>query len=129
MESGSLITLAYDQIGGLGMLQSLGTTLLSLALAVYMLVELYKLTVNGQADFLTPVLKIGAAMLIVNALVPLGSFLSEALDMASKALLTEDVQMLAADAWAAAFEGVVDPGVTDYLKMFFSPMAWFCLLT
>lgn len=129
MESGNLITLAYDQIQGLGMLQSLGTTLLSLALAVYMLVELYKLIMSGQADFVTPIIKIGAALIIVNALIPIGGFLSDALDLASKALLKEDVNALAADAWAAAFEGVVDPGITDYVKMIFSPIAWLCLLT
>jgi len=129
MEGGNLITLAYDQIQGLGMLQSLGTTLLSLALAIYMLVELYKLIMSGQADFVTPIIKIGAALIIVNALIPIGGFLSDALDLASKALLKEDVNALAADAWAAAFEGVVDPGITDYVKLLFSPIAWLCLLT
>ena len=108
MESGlpNVIDIAYDKIPGLGALQTFGATVLGLALAVYMVVELYKLLVSGRCDFITPIVKIGGALLLLWSLVPIGTFLSSSLQRASVSLLNTNVFVLASDAWAAAFEGV-----------------------
>ena len=129
METFQLITSSYSEIQGFGVLKSLGTTLLSLALVIYMAVEMYKLILNGRADFLTPIIKIGAAIIILNSIVPIGDFFSSSMYTMANALFEENVNALAAKAWAVAFDNVSDPGFFDYIEAIFSPVAWICLLT
>ena len=129
METFQLITSSYSEIQGFGMLRAVGSSLLGLALVIYMAVEMYKLLNNGRADFLTPLIKIGAAMIILNCIVPIGDFFSSSMYLLSNAIFEENVNALAAKAWATAFDNVSDPGFLDYIEAFFSPVAWICLLT
>jgi hypothetical protein len=124
-----LITSAYSQVAGIATVQGIGSALLGLALAAWMLHELYRFLVAGQADFVTPILKVGGALLVLNAIVPLGDALSSGMRSLTDAVFDKNMAELASKAWTAAFEGVQDPGITDYLEAFFSPVFWVMVLT
>jgi len=123
-----LITSSYSEIAGFATLRSLGTSLLWTALGAWMVVELYRLYMNGRADFFTPIIKIAAAVAIINALPGLGDVLASSMNAMADMMFEKNVQQLAAKAWTTAFKSA-DPGLIDTIKAIFSPVAWICLLT
>ena len=126
-QSQNVISIAYNQIPGIGILQTVGFSIMGAALAIYMVIELYKLLTVGRCDFITPIIKIAGAMAILYALVPIGTFLSAAMQTVTTTLLNQNVFVLASDAWAAAFEGVSGP--LDFIKNLFSQITWLSLMT
>ena len=126
-EAKNVISIAYDQIAGLGALQTLGGSILGAALGIYMVIELYRLVTTGRCDMVTPIIKIAGAILILYSLVPIGNFISDAMQSTSEKLLNTNVFVLASDAWTAAFEGVSGP--IDFVSNLFSQITWLSLLT
>jgi hypothetical protein len=129
MDTSRIVVTAYDKIPGIGTFQGLGTSLLMLALSIYMVIELYKFLTRGHADFVTPIIKIGAAIIVINSIIPIGSFLSGAVDAGANGIFDKQLNALAAQAFESAMDGVSDPSVTDYVKSIFSPSAWLGLLS
>ena len=129
MDTFQLITSSYSQIEGFATLQGLGSALLGTALATWMLVALYRFLNHGQADFVTPILKIGAAMIVLNTIQPIGDFFASSMHYLSEQMFEKNVSELAASAWTAAFKGVQDPDLVDYVAALFSPVFWICLVT
>jgi hypothetical protein len=125
----SLFMINYSDIPGIDTMRSVGMVLLTIALFVHMIVQMYKFVSTGKADFLTPILKIGIAMLIMNSLEAIGSYLSEAIAYTCEVMLNKNVLKMASDSWAAAFSGVSDPGALDYIEALFSPTSWLCIMT
>lgn len=120
---------SFNQVKGLGALQNFGTQLISAALIILVMIEMYKLITRGQADFLTPIVKVGLALLVLNYLPLVASLAASTVSFVSDKMFNEQLNVLMADAWAATFKGVSDPGVIDAVKMLVSPTAWLCLLT
>lgn len=129
MDAYQLITSAYSQVAGIATVQNLGSALLGLALAAWMLYELYRFLVAGQADFMTPILKVGGAILVLQAIVPIGDLLSSGMRELSDRVFDQNVAELATRAWTAAFEGVEDRGVMDKIEALFTPTFWMMAAT
>ncbi len=128
-EENAFIKIAFDQdLPGFKAMQQMGNVALSAFLLILLTIELYRLIVSGSADFFSPLFKVGSALLLINALVPLQSGISESLAGLSKMLLQKDVMAIAADAFSAAFSGVTDIGIWDVTKVIFSPVSWLFLL-
>ena len=128
-EENAFIKIAFDQdLPGFKAMQQMGNVALSVFLLILLTIELYRLIVSGSADFFTPLFKVGSALLLINALVPLQSGISESLAGLSKMVLQKDVMAIASDAFSAAFSGVTDIGIWDVTKVIFSPVSWLFLL-
>ncbi len=128
-EENAFIKISFTQdLPGFQALQQMGTIALSVFLTILLVIELYRFIVSGNADFFTPILKVGSALLLINILVPLQSGISESLAGLSKMVLKNDVMAIASDAFSAAFSGVTDVGIWDVGKFLFSPTNWLFIL-
>jgi hypothetical protein len=129
MDTFELITASYSSIAALGTLQSVGITMLSVALAVSLIIQLYRHVVGGQSDFITPIVRVGLAIACLTLIRPIGDFFAGSAYALSNMLFSEDLFDLANQVWSNVMRGVEDPGVLDYVAALFSPMFWLCLGT
>ena len=113
MSGQALFAYQYSQIPGLAMLQGLAAKLLALALVSWLLVELYRFLTRGSADFVTPVVRVGLAVIVVQSIGFIGDFFGGIAEQLSTQLFAQnDKQML-----MVAYEHIVER--TD---MSFSPL-------
>lgn len=68
MTARGLVAFQYAEIPGLVVLQKLALELLALGLTMWLLIELYRLITRGHADFVTPVVRVGLAVAILQSI-------------------------------------------------------------
>ena len=113
---------------GMGILKSLGTVILTSALGILLLIEFYKLIMHGNPDFITPIVKIGIGIFLINVIPSLGGELSGLVNTISVKMLKDDVLKIAADAMSAAMRSSVDLGMLEKANNVISPTTWTFLL-
>jgi hypothetical protein len=84
----------YHQIPGLTVLQGLAVKLLGLALVLWLLIELYRFITRGSADFVTPVVRVGLALLVVQSIGLVGDFFGGLAETASAQLFEQNDKRL-----------------------------------
>lgn len=120
MKGASLVALSYAEIPALSVLRGFASTVLGLSLSIWLLIELYRLLTRGQADFVTPVIRVGLGFAAVSALPSLGPAVAGMFEtMGAKMGAEADLQLFGS-AFSHALGQVEDQDVLTTMASFFS---------
>jgi hypothetical protein len=119
--------LRVAELPGFGTLQHLGTRLFLVALLVWLLIELYR-AIHGQAyDFVTPVMRVGLGVLLLQSLDALGAGLLTASTSLASAVADESKTALFGQAMAHALGSMGEQSWLTSIQNLFSLKGWMAM--
>jgi hypothetical protein len=118
MNGTDLVLIQYHALPGLAYLQSLGSRVLSLALVLWLLVEMYRLLTRGSCDFVTPIVKIGIAIAVVQSIAGIGSALGSTAEGIGQSMFKASELELFGKAFSHAVGQVYDQSAWETVASF-----------
>jgi hypothetical protein len=120
MAGSTLVSVNIQDVPGLQVLQGFSSSVLGLSLSVWLVLELYRLLVRGQCDFVTPIVRVGIGFAVVGSLPWIGDAVSGLFQSTSDQLAAQNSTALLGQAFQKALQDVESLDLLSAIGSFFS---------